>query len=568
MADQILALADAKLRTLFDLLQEQIASGRVDPEIVARLRDAAGQIEQQAKKEVALRESEEHARRIIDSFLAMVGVMTPDGTLIEANANALGAAGLRREEVVGRKFWECYWWSYDVQEQDRLREAVAKAASGESVRYDAVVRMIHDSRMTIDFMLAPVRNGTGQITYLIPSAIDITERKKIETDLIAAKEAADEAARAKDTFLVNMSHELRTPLTVNMGMLALARMSGGCSEEALQYLDHASRSADALMQMIQNILELRSLQEKTLPLAAKPFDLVACCREVFGQLVPPAEYKGLHCTVDLDPRLPRQVIGDADKVQEILFHLIGNAVKFTEEGKIVISVRPSDGRETILFEIRDTGIGIPAAMLQSIFQPFSQADPSLTRRYGGAGLGLAISRELIGQLGGKLEVRSEPGTGSLFSFRLPFKTVEEETEKTSADGRQPMESRPAGRSARILVVEDVLQVAKLIQRILTQVGYLVQLAEHGRQALEILEKEPIDLILMDLKMPVMDGYEATRSIRQREEWRQIPIVALTAHARSEDEAQCLAVGMNDFLTKPVDIDKLYATIETHLFSGP
>jgi PAS domain S-box-containing protein len=399
---------------------------------------------------------------------------------------------------------------------------------------------------------------------------DITERKLAESALKEAKEAAEEANRAKDTFLVNMSHELRTPLTVNMGMLELAKLSDGCDEQTLRLLENASGAAESLLHLIENILELRNLQEKTLSIAEEPFDLVDCCRGVLKQLLPPAEKKGLQCTVDLDARLPRRVIGDCDKVEEILLHLIGNALKFTEEGEIGVSVRPegrsADGREKVRFEIRDTGIGIPAEKLQLIFQPFSQADASLTRRYGGAGLGLAISRELIEQMGGELEVRSAPEGGSVFSFTLPFVAPAEESKEAPAH-REKTERAP-GQSARILVVEDDPQVAHMLQMFLEVGGYETRMAEHGRRALEILEKEPVDLILMDLKMPVMDGYEATRSIRQREEWRKIPIIALTAHARPEDKANCLAAGMNDFLSKPIEMQKLYRILEEHLATPP
>jgi PAS domain S-box-containing protein len=729
MAKQLPTFAVAEYRTLLDLLQDQLASGRVDPEMVSRLRQAAEQAEQRARAEVnaarteaaavrtkaeesllqihkkleqaevELRQREEYTRRVIDNTLTMVGVMTPDGTLIEANATALRAGGLRREEVEGKKFWECYWWSYDVHVQQRLRQAVAKAGNGESMRYDEVVRTIHDSRMTIDFMLVPVRSGTGQITHLISSAIDITERKQSEEDLRrtcalieglttgtddliavqdgeyrylffneayrrefknlwgeeiglgtnilealaswpkeqrkykvlwsralsgesfsvrmefgpsetekqaydlrfhpiydpqgqqigaahilrnvtedvrmqqalrSAKEAAEEASRAKDTFLINMSHELRTPLTVNMGMLELAKLTGGCDEQTLQYLDKASCAAESLLHLIENILELRSLQEKTLSLAEAPFNLVDCCREVLNQLIAPAEKKGLEVTVKLDSRLPHRVVGDCDKVREILFHLIGNAVKFTEQGRIEISVcsgnKGADGQQEVHFEIRDTGIGIPAEKLRLIFQPFSQADASLTRRYGGAGLGLAISRELIEHLGGKLEVLSGPEGGSVFSFMLSFATVEEST-KPTVPQREPSGKTPVGRRGRILVVEDDPQVAMLLRMFLTRGGYDVEMAEHGRKALEVLEQEPVDLILMDLKMPVMDGYEATHLIRQREQWQAIPIIALTSHARPQDKIHCLSIGMNDFLTKPMDMQKLCTKIESHLSSS-
>ena len=397
------------------------------------------------------------------------------------------------------------------------------------------------------------------------------EREKTQ-QLILAKKTAEEANRAKDTFLINMSHELRTPLTVNMGMLELAKLSGGGDKQLMYFLDNAGRSAESLLQMIESILELRSLQEKSLSLTKEPFDLITCCRDVLDQLIPPAEKKGLECVIHLDSWLPRQVVGDCDRVTEVLFHLIGNAIKFTEEGKIEVCIRPegkdADGRIKVRFEIRDSGIGIPTDKLPLIFQPFTQADSSLTRRYGGAGLGLAISKEVIEILGGKLEVQSTSGEGSVFSFALPFEEAGKSKETAPIVSIDRTENTPVGKSPRILVVEDDPMIAELLGMFLSRAGYEAQMAEHGRKALEILEQGPFDLILMDLKMPVMDGYEAASRIRRREEWRAIPIIALTAHARSEEKEKCLASGIDDFLIKPVDWPQLYATIEKHLGQPP
>jgi signal transduction histidine kinase/CheY-like chemotaxis protein len=456
------------------------------------------------------------------------------------------------------------------QEQQKAKALWGRALAGESYRIRMEFGPSDPEKQAYDLRFNPVYNAQNRQIGAAHILRNVTEEVRVEQTLRTAKEAAEEANRAKDTFLINMSHELRTPLTVNMGMLELARVSGGCDAQTLRLLENASSAAESLLHLIENILQLRSLQEKGLYLAKEPFDLVDCCRGVLKELLPPAEKKGLQCTVDLDAHLPRLVLGDCDRVEEILLHLIGNAVKFTERGEIRVSVRPeersADGREKIRFEIGDTGIGIPADKVHLIFRPFSQADTSLTRRYGGAGLGLAISRELIEQMGGKLEVQSRPEGGSVFSFTLPFAPVPRESAPALADDRQ--QERTPGENARILVVEDDAGVAHMLQMILAQGGYQVAMAEHGRKALEALEQKPIDLILMDLKMPVMDGYEATRLIRQRQEWRQIPIIALTAHARPEDKTQCLETGMNDFLSKPIQVQQLYRAIEAHLASPP
>ncbi len=565
------ARADDSLRVglLTTGVQDVLVKPFVSEELVAR---ATGLVEEKLQKEAERRKSEEELHHL---HALIEGITTGTEDLIAALDG--GYRFLFTNDAYRREFKQL--WKRDIEVGTNILEAMApwpkeqqkakalwsRALAGESYRIRMEFGPSELEKQVYDLRFNPVYDAQNQQIGAAHILRNVTDEVYLQQALESAKEAAEEASRAKDTFLVNMSHELRTPLTVNMGMLELARLSGGCDAQTLQLLENASGAAEALLHLIENILELRSLQEKTVTLTEAPFDLLDCCRGVFQQYLSLAEKKGLQCAIHLDPHLPRQVLGDCAREEEILFHLIGNAIKFTEEGRIEISVRPEGrsaaGREKVRFEIRDTGIGIPDEYLHAIFQPFSQADPSLTRRYGGAGLGLAISRALIEKMGGKLEVQSGLGQGSVFSFTLPFALADQE-------GAPAPTTHRTTEGARILVVEDEPAVAQMLQMILTQGGYQVAMAEHGRRALQVLEQQPVDLILMDLKMPVMDGYEATRLIRQREEWCQMPIIALTAHARPADKANCLAAGMNDFLSKPINVQRLYTAIEEHLSSAP
>ena len=384
----------------------------------------------QNQADEALRGSEDRARRIIDNLVGFVGILTPDGTLIEVNGNALRAAGSRREDEIGKKFWDCSWWNYDVKVQGELREAVARAAKGEVVRYDAVARVAGDGRMPIDFMLAPARNSAGRITHLIPSALDISERKQSEDALKEAKAAAEDANRAKSEFLANMGHELRTPLTVIMGAMDFLKTSSNPGERN-QLLELADTSAHRLLGVIDDLLDISKIEARQLKIEEQLFDLHDCIRQAVTMFARSAQEKGLRLHWSVDPQLPRHVYGDPGRLGQVLINLVGNAVKFTREGEVEVLVTKEQGE--MACSIRDTGIGIPAEKIGLLFQPFTQVDSSSTRPFGGSGLGLAICKELLGLMAGRIEVESAVGKGSTFTFHLPLRPVQT-SEKPSPDG--------------------------------------------------------------------------------------------------------------------------------------
>ena len=600
MAERIGTTAGAELGRLVDQLQEQVAGGRVLPGIVSRLREAAAQVEQAERKakaeaEAARAEADDtraRAEGLIEGERPTEAALRENHRLLHAVTEGiedsifvkdaqsryrmLNRAGARRlgkplEEILGRDDFALH----DSQTAAKIRADDQKImAEGVTLTFEED-RVLADQVHTYLTSKGPHRDAGGRSIGVLGISLDITERKKAEEELRAAKEAAEAASRAKDTFLVNMSHELRTPLALTIGHLELAMETQGLPDEAREHLATASEASESLLRLIQQILELRNVQEKKLRFLQKPMSLADCCRQTFEQFHRQAERKGLDFSVHYDYGLPAQVLGDCERVREILYHLVGNAVKFTEKGEIRISVRraekqPANGRWKILFQVRDTGLGMPAKLMELLFLPFTQADTSLTRRFGGTGVGLAISKGLVEELGGELRVESEEEKGSLFSFVLPFRVTREKAPRTVEPGRRQEGGRvfrARSYKAHILIVEDEAAVSGLLRLTLVKRGWHVATAANGQEALAVLDREPVDLILMDLKMPVMDGFEATRRIRQRQEDAHTPIIALTAHARPEVEEECRTAGMDDFLTKPATMRQLYTTIERHLPPG-
>jgi signal transduction histidine kinase len=380
---------------------------------------------------------------------------------------------------------------------------------------------------------------------------------KMATGLVIAKETAEKANRSKSEFLANMSHELRTPMTVIMGSLEIIQRSASAPEES-QLLDLASTSARRLLGIIDDLLDISRIEAGRLKIEETPFDLRECVRQAVEMFADQAESKQVRLQWEMSRQVPSIVLGDPDRLGQVLINLVGNAVKFTDSGEVVLEA--SRAGDDLVFSVRDTGIGIPADKIDLLFQPFTQVDSSLTRRYGGTGLGLAISKELVGLMGGDIRLKSEEGRGSTFTFTIPLRPAEDFREVPQPT-RAP---RPVTRSLRVLLAEDDPMVRDLVKMSLEHRGVEVSLAENGRQAVAKWKEEGIDLILMDLQMPETDGLDATRQIRELEGTQGRPrtcIFALTAHVRQEDRERCLAAGMDGFLTKPLRLEELDSLIE-------
>ena len=376
-----------------------------------------------------------------------------------------------------------------------------------------------------------------------------------------ARDAAEEASRAKSEFLANMSHEIRTPMTVFMAaiehLLQIDR-----SPERRHLLGMADQSAKRLRGLIDDILDFSRIEARKIELQQEPFDLDGCMRGAVEMFALVAQEKNIRLETDVSADAPRMVIGDPDRLSQVLINLIGNAVKFTRAGEIRVSVQTRGG--LLEFAVADTGIGIPEEKRDLIFESFSQADASFTRSFGGTGLGLAISKGLIELMGGEIWVRSEEGQGSVFIFTLPLQSAQKES-AVPADAPLGGARKPPA-AARILLAEDEPMVREMITMMLAQHGWQAEIADTGREAVEKWESGNFDLIFMDLQMPEMNGLEATRTIRDREGGgeKHTCIIGLTAHARREIRDDCLQAGMDQVLTKPVQMKDLYSAVQACL----
>jgi CheY-like chemotaxis protein len=368
---------------------------------------------------------------------------------------------------------------------------------------------------------------------------------------------AEASAAAKSKFLAHMSHELRTPVHGVMGMLELVgRTEPGPQQQ--RYIDTARRSAEALLGIINGILEISKIEAGKVELEQNAFDPHALVREVTEAFTEMAQGKGLRLTRTLSPNLPKQLVGDAGRLRQILTNLIGNAVKFTEKGQVGVlaEVVEQDGTSAFIgFEVSDTGIGIALDKQHHVFDAFAQADGSTTRRYGGTGLGLSIAKQLCELMGGSIELDSEPEQGSVFRFTARFGYPEA---GTASDLAAPLEAIVAEApqdevaGTRVLLVEDNPVNLEVALALLENSGCEVDTASNGVEALESYEAGEYGVIFMDCQMPEMDGFEAAAEIRRRElgSGRRVPIIALTASAIEGDREQCLAAGMDDYLPKP------------------
>jgi signal transduction histidine kinase/ActR/RegA family two-component response regulator len=397
-----------------------------------------------------------------------------------------------------------------------------------------------------------------------------TDLVSLNRDLTDARDRAEAASLAKSEFLANMSHELRTPMNGVLGMTELVLLTP-LSTDQRENITTAYNSAASLLDLLNDILDFSKIEAGKFELDAAPFEVAQFVESTIAVVRLTAERKGLGLELDVDPSLPPWLVGDASRLRQVLVNLIGNAVKFTEKGAVRLSlgVEPTDdGRVRVRFGVKDTGIGIAADKHEKIFEAFIQADGSTTRRFGGTGLGLAISNRLVGLMGSRLELESAPGKGSLFHFAVEL-SVDTGVQHDSQPSRAATSARAAeiiakARSGlRVLLAEDNLVNQRVAARFLQRLGHIVTVANDGREAVAHWQAAPFDLILMDVQMPEMDGFEAVAAIRdlERTTGGRIPILALTAHAMSGDRERCLAAGMDGYLTKPMKLAQLVDAIE-------
>ena len=419
----------------------------------------------------------------------------------------------------------------------------------------------------VETQKTPFFDEAGNTLGLIGVGRDITERKRAEQELIKAKELAEASNIAKSQFLANMSHEIRTPMNGIIGFLDILDRSA-LSTEQKESVREAKTASEALLYLINDILDFSKIEAEKLTLENIECDLRDIIKQVLTLHRSQAQKKQLELVVSISPDIPKLIKGDPARLRQVLINLLGNAIKFTHWGKVCLTVKCLEvkaGKAKIFFEVSDTGIGIEKAAIKNLFKPFSQGDATTTRKYGGTGLGLVITKGLIEAMAGDIDVVSTPDKGTEFYFIVDFEIVESADDRRSLHQTMTAQPRAAIRSyllPQILVAEDNTMNQRLVIKALKTKGIVCDLADNGREAVLACQKKKYDLIFMDCQMPEMDGSEATIIIRQTDGLnKQTPIVAMTANAMKGDREQCLAIGMDDYISKPINFNVLFQVID-------
>ncbi|GAB2760563.1 GAF domain-containing hybrid sensor histidine kinase/response regulator [Salinimicrobium soli] len=404
----------------------------------------------------------------------------------------------------------------------------------------------------------PILNLEQEVVKVIKIAQDITSEIEAAQTLQKAKEAAESLNVQKDNFIANVSHEIRTPIHAILGFTGLL-LEEEQEESKLSYLRSVKTAGDNLLFLVNDILDLSKIDAGLIQMDSAPFSPAEVVENVFSILHLKAQEKNIGLDLNFGPEVPGHLMGDRNRLSQILINLVGNAIKFTEKGRVELEVavkKELHGVYYVEFKVKDSGTGIPKDKLETIFQRFSQADEGISRKYGGTGLGLNISRQLVEKQEGSMEVASEPGKGSVFSFTIPYRKAEI-VEKDAPGNAEQLDENCFG---RILLCEDNELNQRLVRVLLSEKGYTVDIAENGRKGLEYFAALDYDLVLMDLQMPEKDGFQTTREIRQKF-GSKVPVVALTANFMLVERERCFAAGMNDYLSKPFTKNELLQVIQ-------
>ncbi len=501
---------------------------------------------------------------VVDSISVGVVVVDYDRKVLFANQAALRLFNKSFEEFVNVEF------PYAIT-PGVIKEYQIRSPAGMPV----VIEMRSQS---IEWQKTPA--------YLV-CMIDVTRLKSAERQLREAKEKAEAATVAKSLFLANMSHEIRTPMNAIMGMTDIV-LSTDLNEDQQSYIHTIRTAAENLLKIINDILDLSKIESGKMVLECTPFNLEAIVQETMSIFWNQANKKGLNFYKEIEHDVPMNLRGDPLRLKQVIFNLLSNAIKFTEKGEVVLTIKKvreqSGGRYHIsqadrdsnkvmlLFCVRDTGIGIPYALQERVFDSFTQADNTITRRYGGTGLGLTICKEIVRLMKGAIWVESEYGKGSSFYFTALFGMEDRPCVGTEPSQGETLKAKALSwpDKIRILVAEDDRLNQKVMSMMLNKYGLDYVIVENGRQVMEELERGHYDLILMDVQMPEMDGLEATRLIRTSSSGAfdpKIPIVAVTAFAMKEDVERCISAGMDEYISKPIKADRLMEVINRVLKKG-
>ncbi|MGI9517843.1 MAG: ATP-binding protein, partial [Pirellulaceae bacterium] len=510
----------------------------------------------------------QRVRAALDTMAEGLLVVDIKGQIVLAN-EAIGAI-LEKDvdELLGWKV-DDFGWELAMDPEDKGLPPWQECLRSGKANRNSVVHLQHIENNDRTFIVncSPVMAAAGgKLGGALISFDDVTQLEEKKKELDGAKQAAEAANRSKSEFLANMSHEIRTPMNAILGFTDILRRGYGKSQEdPRKYLNTIHSSGMHLLELINDILDLSKVEAGRLDVERIPCGPHVIIKEVIQVLAAKAQEKGISLDFEANGPVPETILSDPGRLRQIVTNLTGNAIKFTETGSVTVAVQMTgDTEPQYRIDVRDSGIGMTQDQMERIFDPFSQADSSVTRKFGGTGLGLTISRRFTEALGGEIAVQSEPGKGSVFSVTIdtgPLENVTmlqsdqldiEPTHKTEQSGSWRFDDQ------RVLVVDDGQENRELVTLVLQEVGLQVECAENGQVAVEMASRTEFDLILMDMQMPIMDGYQATRTLR--ENGFSIPIFALTAHAMKGFEADCLEAGCSGYLTKPVNIDLLLETV--------
>src|SRR5690242_5539469 len=523
---------------------------------------ARQQVEAEQKKlDQRLRDQQFYTRSLIESNIDAIMTTDPSGIISDVNKQMEALTGCTRDELIGAPFKSYF------TDPERAEAGIKLVLSEKKVTDYELTACARDGKQTVvSYNATTFYDRDRTLQGVFAAARDVTERKRVEAELQQAKAVAESASQTKSDFLASMSHEIRTPMNAIIGIADLLAKTP-LSPEQSSYVQIFRRAGDNLLNLVNDILDLSKVEASQLELERTGFSLNDLLEKVREMVAVRAHEKDLTLMCEVAPDVPTELVGDPNRLRQVLLNLLGNAIKFTESGEVALRVTADANAVvpgTLRFTISDTGIGIPGEKLGAVFERFTQADSSTTRRYGGSGLGLTISKRLVELMGGRIGVESSVGKGSVFSFAVPLEILAGVAQRVPlAVGMGPETPLAA---LHILLVEDSSDNRTITLAYLRDTPYQIEIAENGAVAYEKFTAGHYDLVLMDRQMPVMDGLTATRAIRA---WEQTnyrpptPIVALTASALKGDQEKCVAAGCTAYLTKPIKQEVLLEAIKKY-----